>query len=555
MSPLELVVVVALLTVAAVPPDDGDKQEKAKLQGVWARQSAVVDGRDVPDGGERTRLVYDGARFTVRTGDKVTGEGTATHNPARDPKEFDLTWTAGDETSKTCLGIYYLDGETYIACVAAPGGARPKAFTSRPGSGRRLFVFRRERAGFAPPPAGRDAPDPELLAAIYHIKAVDNHCHAVSPADQKFAEQDLDRKPPFALPVRLQVDNPEVIGAWRALYGYAHPDMDLERRRELLKVKQALVQEKGRGFPAWALDRAGIDVALVNMPKLGPGLEAPRFRWVPHADGFLFPFAQESEGVKDVRKRLNLDEPPPTLAEYLKWMTGLLTRWKKDDAVAVKFGIAYFRPLDFADVKEEEARAIYERYARGGGPSAAELKALQDYLFRYAAAEAGKLRLAVHIHTGGGASTFFDINGSNPMLLGPVFNDRRLRDTTFVMVHGGGSLFEKQAGALLMKPNVYADFSAKTFLLSTRALSQTLRDLLEWYPEKVLFGTDASGQGAPLRGWEEMTWLTTRTSREALALALTGMMNDGQITHARAVELARMVLRDNAVKLYGLEKS
>jgi hypothetical protein len=34
---------------------------------------------------------------------------------------------------------------------------------------------------------------------------------------------------------------------------------------------------------------------------------------------------------------------------------------------------------------------------------------------------------------------------------------------------------------------------------------------------------------------------------------LTGMMNDGEITRERALELARMVLHDNAAKLYKLK--
>ncbi|HET9194317.1 MAG TPA: hypothetical protein VFO21_15650, partial [Vicinamibacterales bacterium] len=70
------------------------------------------------------------------------------------------------------------------------------------------------------------------------------------------------------------------------------------------------------------------------------------------------------------------------------------------------------------------------------------------------------------------------------------------------------------------------------------------------FPEKVLFGTDAMGAG--LRGWEEMTWIATRSGREALALALTGMMASGEVTRARAETIARMVLRDNAVRLYKL---
>ena len=34
---------------------------------------------------------------------------------------------------------------------------------------------------------------------------------------------------------------------------------------------------------------------------------------------------------------------------------------------------------------------------------------------------------------------------------------------------------------------------------------------------------------------------------------LTGMLQDGQVTRARALELARMVLHDNAAKLYGTQ--
>ncbi len=42
-------------------------------------------------------------------------------------------------------------------------------------------------------------------------------------------------------------------------------------------------------------------------------------------------------------------------------------------------------------------------------------------------------------------------------------------------------------------------------------------------------------------------------ARQALGLALTEMMNDGEITRERALELAHMVLRDNAAKLYSLK--
>ena len=49
-----------------------------------------------------------------------------------------------------------------------------------------------------------------------------------------------------------------------------------------------------------------------------------------------------------------------------------------------------------------------------------------------------------------------------------------------------------------------------------------------------------------------MTWLATRAGREALALALTQMIAAGEITRPRAEEVARMVLRDNAIRMYKL---
>ena len=145
------------------------------------------------------------------------------------------------------------------------------------------------------------------------------------------------------------------------------------------------------------------------------------------------------------------------------------------------------------------------------------------------------------------------LNGSNPALLESVLNDPGLRHTNFVLIHGGAGVFTKYTSYLLMKPNVYTDFSEQTWLISTRKLSEVIRDWLEWYPEKVMFGTDLY-PNSPEINWEEIGWQTTQSGREALAIALTGMMQDGEITRARALELAHMALHDNAAKLYGWQQ-
>jgi predicted TIM-barrel fold metal-dependent hydrolase len=232
-------------------------------------------------------------------------------------------------------------------------------------------------------------------------------------------------------------------------------------------------------------------------------------------------------------------------------VTATLERHKAGGAVAEKLEAAYLRWLDFGPAAEADAARIYARYVRGGGvPPAADNKIQQDYLFAYFAREAGRLGLAVHIHVANGGGANYDQRGSNPLLLTWAFNEPSLRKTTFVVVHGGYPMYQETLG-LLSKPNVYADFSAISYFEPPRGQADLLRPWLSQWPEKVLFGTDAS-PNTPETGWEETGWIAAETAREALASALAAMIRDGEITRARALDIGRMVLRENAKKLYGL---
>src|SRR5262249_24283876 len=196
---------------------------------------------------------------------------------------------------------------------------------------------------------------------------------------------------------------------------------------------------------------------------------------------------------------------PTTLVAYVKTVvTPTLEAQRNGGCVAVKFEAAYLRALDFDDVPVATASGIYAQYAHGSVPSHADSKLLQDFLFRYIAPEAGRLGLAVHIHAFEGAGNFFRTDGADPLLLESVFNEAALRKTNFVIVHGGG-VFASHAGAMLWKPNVYVDMSLMTVAYSSARLADILRDWLTEFPEKVLFGSDASALG-PDMGWELTAW-------------------------------------------------
>jgi hypothetical protein len=422
---------------------------------------------------------------------------------------------------------------------------------------------------------GAQHPDPELLAAIDQIKAIDNHAHpgkVLAPGEHDIEIDALmsSAAPNFEnypAPVRLRPDYPENLDAWHVLFGYPYRDFARPHLDELVGTKERIMRERGDDYANWVLDQLGIETMLANRIALGRGLRPPRFRWVSFVDALLFPLNNDAAKAKNsdlkgfyedeeklLRRYLSesgLATIPVRFDEYLtRVVTGTLERQRSQGAVAIKFEAAYLRSLDFEPASNRDAAAVFEKYALGGQAPSAAYKTLQDYLFRYMAREAGRLGMPVHLHvTGGGVGTYYYSPGGNPLLLTSAITDPALHKTTFVFIHGGEPWI-KETRILFEKPNVYADFSAQTFLVFPHELADTIRAWIEQYPERVLFGTDTS-PGTPEFGWEEQGWITTRTARRALAIALTGMLEDQEITRDRALELARMVLHDNAAKLYG----
>ncbi len=394
--------------------------------------------------------------------------------------------------------------------------------------------------------------DPQLFSEIAGIKAIDNHAHPVRPTGAgETPDHEYDALPVESLeaesdPVRTRPGSPVLLEAHHAIFS---------------GDKAAAQKQYGQDYAVRVLDQLNIETMLANRVALGPGLPSPRFRWVPFADALMYPlptdplvhnsdqkqfFALEAKLLERYYDESGVASKPATLDQYLdKVVRVTLERHKQAGAVAEKFEMAYLRPLAIGNPSKAEAEKVY---ASGSG----DYRALQDYIFRFIATECGRLGMAVHFHTGAGGGGYFDVGGSNPMLLEPLFNDPALRKTNFVMLHGGWP-FAHQETALLTKPNAYLDFSAQTFMNEPHDTAAAIRAWLEYVPEKVMYATDAYPFAPPDNGWEEAAYIADKSGREALGIALTGMLRDHEITRERAVELAHMVLRDNARKLYGLK--
>ena len=112
------------------------------------------------------------------------------------------------------------------------------------------------------------SPDPQIMAEVNQIKAVDNHTHVPKVVGPGEKDDDFDALPcdplePTKAPLMARPENPKFLEAWQKLYGYTYSDP--AHFHELVAMKQQVQKEQEDNYPAWVIDKLGIEYML---PKL-----------------------------------------------------------------------------------------------------------------------------------------------------------------------------------------------------------------------------------------------------------------------------------------------
>jgi len=406
-----------------------------------------------------------------------------------------------------------------------------------------------------------------LLKQIDAIPMYDNHAH---PGFADDTDVDAMASPPDeSATLRLRDDNPEFVAGAKALFAYPYDDFKPEHAKWLAEKKKAAEAAGGVAYFDQLLDKLNVDICLANRAMMAPYLDAKRYHWVFFGDAFFYPFDNSA-----------LTASTPDMGVYIPLQEKMLGRWKKQESVeglpadlggyedfvrrtmadnqqkhggvAIKFEAAYFRSLSFDDPPRAHAAAVYDKYRSGGVPTAGEYTQFQDYIFRVMVDQAGKLKLPMHFHTAVGIGDYFSLHNGNVLNLENVVRDARYKNVTFVLVHGGWP-YEREAALMTAVKNVYLDTSFQSEMLYPSQFKDVLKQLLTLYPDKMMYGSDSFPFNDAL-GAEESMWLAARTTRTALAAALAELVDEGAVSEAQALELARNYLHDNAARLYGEKK-
>src|SRR5258708_23126058 len=91
--------------------------------------------------------------------------------------------------------------------------------------------------------------DPQLLAEIQKIKAIDNHSHPPKLVGPGEKDDDFDALPcdplePGDLPVVARPENPQFLAAGKALYGYRYNHARPAHLRRLIEATQTITPER-----------------------------------------------------------------------------------------------------------------------------------------------------------------------------------------------------------------------------------------------------------------------------------------------------------------------
>jgi uncharacterized protein (TIGR03067 family) len=136
-----MLIVAAGLLVAARPGGDDAKQ----VQGTWDVVEYEIQGKKVPAGFlKKVKVIFGADKFKLDTGDPNVKESTFKLDPAKKPKQIEVTSDAGG-VKANYSGIYDISGDTLRICLYTDAARPPTEFRTNPDVKSFMMVLKKEK--------------------------------------------------------------------------------------------------------------------------------------------------------------------------------------------------------------------------------------------------------------------------------------------------------------------------------------------------------------------------------------------------------------------------
>lgn len=241
----------------------------------------------------------------------------------------------------------------------------------------------------------------------------------------------------------------------------------------------------------------------------------------------------------------DVDDPRDLEARFRAKLDREVLRGEK--IVSLKSIVAYRTGLDLTPSSRGAAYAAFgslKATATATGRVRIADKAFLDYFLRLALDWAAAERFPFQFHTGFGDTDVY-LPTANPLILRDVLENGRYRDVPLVFLHASWPYVRELSYLASVYPNVYLDFGLAIPFAATE-FETILRQALSLAPaSKVLYSSD--GFTIP-----EHFWFAAVQTRRALGAVLGDLIERGALGADDAREMAELILRGNATRLYGL---
>lgn len=207
-------------------------------------------------------------------------------------------------------------------------------------------------------------------------------------------------------------------------------------------------------------EKCGIEISLIDS---NPDFDPYFFRSTYRVDKFMFPSFAEWENV--------------SFDDFLDMCERDMKKAVSEGYTVIKISCAYFRSLYFEAVDRKTAEARFNEKIAD--------KTLSDFMMHFVLSAAGRLGLAVQIHTGLQEGNGNTLGNSDPLLLNNLFG--LYPDVRFDIFHIGYP-FERKLIALCKNfPNVYIDM-CWAHIISPNASIAALCEIIDTVPLNKING-------------------------------------------------------------------
>lgn len=380
------------------------------------------------------------------------------------------------------------------------------------------------------------------------LPVIDNHCHPMDPEKTVLDPESLAREFYHGMgDLPKPGIKPRSWGATDELR-YHFPNMGVVQTMvcQLSRVLgcpaelESVAAERNRrtvvDFGAYArmlYKDAGI-VGTVLDSDLSP--DAPVLKLIP---GRIMRLFQMGPVIKKL-----LSESESYTRLLLGYQEALDRAVKQDGFVGVKSHLAEEVGFGAPLCTETEAELAFSPAKAG---DSAAYQRIYMALFADTLIQGQELGIPIHLHSGitGG---FWDgpVANADPFLLAPLLTRPEFLRTKVVLLHGAYPWIQNAAMMAHALPHLWVDMGWTTPWVSLR-IAECYRDVIGIAPlSKLMIGSGCHGT-------PEIAWLAGLTAKIALGKTLGDAVELGLMTQNQAEKAARMILHDNAARLYGLD--